>query len=118
MSPAGNTVSFIYCNLTYIFIFYTKFVKYILKKQDSFVIDKYNSFADIVNKPHVDKKELIIRHLDTLLEFHNEKYVLVNFRKHLVCYAKGVIGGKELKKKAFEALSINELKTIIQESNL
>ena len=77
-----------------------------------------NIFADIVNKPHVDKKELIIRHLDTLLEFHNEKYVLVNFRKHLVCYAKGVIGSKELKKKAFEALSINELKTIIQESNL
>lgn len=77
-----------------------------------------NIFADIIQKDHYCKKDLILEHIDTLLRFHNERYVLVNFRKHLVCYAKGIREGKDLKKRAFEATSIEELKSIIQGSNL
>lgn len=77
-----------------------------------------NIFADIKDLPRKNLKELILKHIKVLLDHHDERYVLVNFRKHFVCYVKGINKNKELKKEAFECQSIDKLIELIMESAL
>lgn len=77
-----------------------------------------NVFAEIKNLEKKPLKELIMQHLNVLRQFHDERYVLVNFRKHFVCYVKGVQGSKELKKEAFECQSIDQLLKLVEKSSI
>ena len=74
-----------------------------------------NIFADIKGLKRKPLKELINTHLDFLFMYHPEKYVLSNFKKHMACYCSGFKGCKELKVKAFNAKTKEELYKIIGE---
>lgn len=60
-------------------------------------------------------KKDILTHLDTLLSFHRENYVLANFKKHIAYYTRGLKGQKQIKLSAFEAKSIEELRRVIEQ---
>lgn len=60
------------------------------------------------------KKDILL-HLETLLSFHRENYVLANFKKHIAYYTRGLKGQKQIKLSAFEAKSIEELREVIEQ---
>ncbi|MDE6189101.1 MAG: tRNA-dihydrouridine synthase family protein [Clostridia bacterium] len=57
----------------------------------------------------------ILTHLNTMLEFHSERYVAANFKSHLAYYCKGMRGQREIKLKAFASKSIEDIRAIIDE---
>lgn len=73
-------------------------------------------FAQIAGKTCTPSlKEIICEHIATMRQFHNENYVLSNFKKHLVCYAKGMPNGKQIKLQAFACQSTDELISTIEQ---
>lgn len=54
-------------------------------------------------------------HFQTLLEYHNERFALLNFKKQIPFYAKHTRNSKTLKLRAFTAESVEEMKDIINE---
>lgn len=74
-------------------------------------------FSDIkgINIENYSLKEDILTHLNTLLDFHSERYVAANFKSHLAYYCRGMRGQKDIKLKAFASKSIDEIKDIIDE---
>lgn len=75
-------------------------------------------FSEIQGKTVKDKKTVIKRHIDLLLEKFPDKYVAINMRKQMALYLSGLKDAKKYKIKAFEATSTKELKSIINELNL
>ena len=77
-----------------------------------------NVFAQITGNPERPLKELILEHIKTMRLFHSDKYINSNFKKHIACYYKGKRGGKEVKAKAFESSSLDEMIKIIEDSEI
>ncbi len=75
-------------------------------------------FSEICGKAVKDKKSVIKRHIDLLLQKYPDKYVAINMRKQMALYLAGLKDAKKYKLKAFEATTTKELKAIINELNL
>lgn len=74
-----------------------------------------DNIASRVPLDGMSRIDAILIHLNVLREFHSEKFVLTNFRKHMVHYAKGIPNGKQVMLKSFEAASYNDLVQIVKE---
>lgn len=73
-------------------------------------------FNEILDKPaNMTLKDAILMHINTMQEFHNEKYILSNIRKHFVMYAKGHHNSKQIKAAAFGCQTLNQLLVCVQE---
>ena len=77
-----------------------------------------NLFAQIANKDIKNTKDLMLEHINIMLQFHNEHYVHANFKKHIACYVKGKRGNKEIKQRAFTSQSLSEMIDIIKDSEI
>lgn len=75
-------------------------------------------FSEICGKTVKDKKSVVKRHIDLLLEKFPDKYVAINMRKQMALYLNGLKDAKKYKIRAFNATSTKELKAIINELNL
>lgn len=75
-------------------------------------------FSEIAGKTVKDKKSVLKRHIDLLLQKYPDKYVAINMRKQTALYLAGLKDAKKYKQRAFEATSTKELKAIINELNL
>lgn len=72
-------------------------------------------FADILqNKVYKTKLECITEHINILKKYYNEKFIVLNMRKHLACYLKGM--GLTSSQK-LELMQINDLNTLLEECN-
>ena len=77
-----------------------------------------NIFAQITGKEIRNTKEMMLEHINIMLQFHNEHYVHANFKKHIACYVKGKRGNKEIKQRAFTSNTLQEMIDIIKDSEI
>lgn len=72
-------------------------------------------FAEIAGKDTsgISLLNLIVDHLDTMKKFHEERYIVANFKKHATYYLKGIQGSKEARLKAYSAGSVDEVKQVM-----
>ncbi len=77
-----------------------------------------NLFAQITKKDIKNTKDLMLEHINIMLQFHNEHYVHANFKKHIACYVKGKRGNKEIKQRAFTSKTLSEMIDIIKDSEI
>ncbi len=70
-------------------------------------------FSEIAGKTVHDKKSVVKRHIDLLLEEYPDEYVAINMRKQMAQYLLGVKDAKKYKARAFQATTTRELKSII-----
>ena len=99
-----------------------------LKEQYSSLVFHHSDFISGVPKEEIYLnpyltylgilKEIILEHLSIMRQFHSDRYVHANFKKHIACYYKGIRGNKEVKTKAFESKSLDEMIKIIEDSNI
>ncbi len=75
-------------------------------------------FSEISGHTVKDKKSVIKRHIDLLLEKYPDKYVAINMRKQMALYLSGLKDAKKYKIRAFNATTTKELKSIVNEINL
>lgn len=75
-------------------------------------------FSELLSKPVKDKKSLIKRHIDLLLEQNEDKFVATYMRKQMALYLAGLKDAKRYKTMVFEAKSTKELKDIINRLEL
>lgn len=65
--------------------------------------------------PKRSLKEIILKHAQFLIDSKNEKRAMLEFRKHLLFYAKGFAGAKNLRQKMTSIESLNDVKKIADE---
>ena len=72
-------------------------------------------FAEIAGRDTsgVSLLSLIVDHLDTMKKFHEERYIVANFKKHATYYLKGIQGSKEARLEAYSANSVEEVKKVM-----
>lgn len=66
----------------------------------------------------IDRRAVILRHIALMEQHFPERYVVVNMRKHIAWYVKGMHGGIELKRRIFEYKTLNEVKNAITNSDI
>lgn len=71
-------------------------------------------FSQIKGLPPMGKRAAMELHIKTMLQYHPEKKVVADIKKHISCYLKGVEGGKELKNIAFAASDIDTITELIR----
>ncbi|MEG1535604.1 MAG: tRNA dihydrouridine synthase DusB [Clostridia bacterium] len=73
-------------------------------------------FAEIAGKDitNIRLSDLIVTHLDTMLDFHSDKYVLNNFKKHIAYYSLGKRNAKQIKLTAYACHNCDELRDVIR----
>lgn len=74
--------------------------------------NKLNNKPDIVISDE-EKKSVIINHLSTLIEYKGTKIGILEFKKHLAWYIKGIRNSAQFKNQAFKASSYSEFIEII-----
>lgn len=62
-----------------------------------------------------EKAETILRHLELLVQFKGEHLGILESRKHIAWYLKGIPHSSAAKNKAFSASTLSEMKTIVSE---
>lgn len=62
-----------------------------------------------------EKAETILRHLELLVQFKGEHLGILESRKHIAWYLKGIPHSSAAKIKAFSASTLSEMKTIVSE---
>lgn len=73
-------------------------------------------FAKCVGKnSKLSKKQQILYHFRILEKYHDEKFVLLTMKKHLVSYAKGITKNTDFVKKIMKTSNILEMKNLIEE---
>ena len=77
-----------------------------------------NIFADITGNERRKTKEMMLEHINIMLQYHNEHYVHAEFKKHIACYVKGKRGNKEIKQNAFTSKTLQEMIDIIKDSKI
>ncbi len=75
-------------------------------------------FAELTGVTGYDKKEIVNRHIDLLLEEYDDRQVAVIMRKQMALYLSGVRDAKRFKMMAFSATTTRELKEIIAQLQL
>lgn len=58
-------------------------------------------------------KDDILIHLDTMLAYHNPRFVACNFKKQLAYYCRGMQGQRQIKLDAYASGSIDDIRMII-----
>ncbi len=62
-----------------------------------------------------EKKETILRHLELLVRYKGEHLGILESRKHIAWYLKGIPHSSGAKNKAFSASTLSEMQTIVSE---
>ena len=62
-----------------------------------------------------EKKETVLRHLDLLVKFKGEHLGILESRKHIAWYLKGIPHSSAAKNKAFSASTLSEMQAIVSE---
>lgn len=62
-----------------------------------------------------ERKNMILRHLNLLIEHKGEAQGVREMRKHIAWYIKGLNNSAQIKNKIFKATSINEVTSLIEE---
>lgn len=71
-------------------------------------------FNVLQGKPPKTKVELILRHIELLNEYFDERYAVNQLRKFMAYYLKGERGVKELKAKVYYLCTVSEIKSEIE----
>lgn len=77
--------------------------------------EKYGYTGGVVDDYNYNLSLAAREHFMTLLEFHNERYALLNFKKQIPFYVKHSRNSKALKLRAFSAESVEDMKKVIKE---
>ena len=79
-------------------------------------INNYLEKDAILDKPsNIDRIDMCLKHLNNLALYKNEKTAILEIRNHIAWYLRGVPGGKEIKNKIFNTLSISDIIDILNE---
>jgi tRNA-dihydrouridine synthase B len=79
-------------------------------------IRHYLSTGEILPEPLVSEKtDIALLHLDKSLEFKEGKRAILEMRRHLSNYFKGLPHFKEMRLKLLTSLDVNEIKSIIED---
>ena len=72
-------------------------------------------FSQILGKDisNISMRAIIFEHLDVMQKYHNERYIINNFKKHMTYYMRGLSHGRSAKLEAYDAKTIDELKTVV-----
>ena len=73
-------------------------------------------FSKILNiNSEIDKKTVVFRHIDLLLQEIDEEFAVRYLRKQLAYYVAGLKNSKQAKLRIFSATKISEVKEILNE---
>jgi len=79
-------------------------------------LGKPEIFAEILNKKvKVDKLKDIEQHIDELLKYYSEKYVVLNMRSHIAFYLKRYKVPSSLRVRLLKVEKISEIKELLKE---
>lgn len=67
-------------------------------------------FSDVLGGEGNRLLDVILHHLDCMLDYFPPRYTAINFRKHLACYLKGVPGGRDLRGRLAEIEDVDALR--------
>jgi len=72
-------------------------------------------FGEILGKDMsgVNLRQVIYDHLDVMSQFHSEKYIIPNFKKHMTYYMRGLHSSKNARLEAYECKDIKSLKEVV-----
>lgn len=72
-------------------------------------------FSDIkgIDVEDYSLKDDILTHLETMLAYHNPRFVVCNFKKHLAYYCRGMRGQKQIKLDAYASESVDDVRAVI-----
>ncbi len=66
--------------------------------------------------PGLDERfDLAVRHMETLAAEVSEKFSVLNMRKFFGWYSKGMVGGAEFRQRVFTALTMDEVRRVVDE---
>lgn len=71
-------------------------------------------FATLLGKPKQSRWECLRQHVDTMLSFYDEEFVLLEMRKHFLWYLKGIHGVSEVKNKVVTMTNLKEVMNLLQ----
>lgn len=72
-------------------------------------------FAEILGSSTADTREVIERHIDYMSQYFPQNYTVVNMRKHLACYLKGIPDMKATRNAVNTAQTVAQLKEMLCE---
>lgn len=79
-------------------------------------IKHYLKTGEKLPKPTLEeRKQVIYRHLDLALEFHGEKVGLLEMRKHIAWYLKGLPHSSPVKQRIQKSSDSDEIKSVLEE---
>ncbi|MDN5331870.1 MAG: tRNA-dihydrouridine synthase [Tepidanaerobacteraceae bacterium] len=79
-------------------------------------IKHYLKTGEKLPKPTLEERKLVIyRHLDLALNFHGEKIGLLEMRKHIAWYLKGLPHSSAIKQKIQRSNKVDEIKSLLEE---
>ena len=79
-------------------------------------INSYLENNIILDKPsNIDRIDMCLKHLNNLNFYKSERTAVLEIRNHIAWYLRGVPGGKEIKNKIFNTLSISVIIDILNE---
>ncbi len=78
-------------------------------------IDEYIKTGSYTPVNAEEKKETILRHLELLVRYKGEHLGILESRKHIAWYLKGIPHSSAAKNKAFSASTLSEMQTIVSE---
>ena len=83
------------------------------------IFKEINSYLEedaVIDKPnYIDKIDMCLNHLNNLKIYKSERTAVLEIRNHIAWYLRGVPGGKEIKNKIFNTLSISVIIDILNE---
>lgn len=71
-------------------------------------------FASLLGKPQLSKWECLKQHVETMLTYYKEDFVLREMRKHFLWYLKGMARVNEVKNKVVTMTNLKEVMALLQ----
>lgn len=75
-----------------------------------------NIFAELTSKPQLELKYLILEHLRVLAKHTDERFAVLNMRKHLLWYLDKIKGGKSKKLEASALIAMTDTVNFINQT--
>ena len=73
-------------------------------------INEYIKNGKVIDKPtDIEKIDMLIKHFNYLLKYHNEKVAVLEIRNHVLWYLKGIDGYKEVRNIIFKTKDKDEV---------
>ena len=77
-------------------------------------INEYIKNGKVIDKPtDIEKVDMLIKHFNYLLKYHNEKVAVLEIRNHVLWYLKGIDGYKEVRDVIFKTKDKDEVLKIL-----